>query len=857
MNLNTNTPAAPLGFKNVHWQNDRGTPAVNVSAYVTYPTYQVACPTSGDLSGPVNAVLALFTSGSGGIIDARACTAATSWTNGLNLNFANTVVLLPCATLTATQTFTVTAGTRNTVIHGCGYQGGSTASGTTGGTVWQFQGSGPAFAVGDPTHATDTKGFLLDNMNINTANANSASQAIHFYRTQEIRLDNLYLNGDGGAGQTAITLDGTGNYSGGTFIDVVTSQYNTAWLLTGHLSGSVVDDYANASTFIKPHIDCPTSGGSPVTGTYGFNIIGGDGNTIVGGDVEGCDTVMHLASAATANTVVGMRIEVSNHQYTADSGSSFNSVTTGGTFATGQLTDAGSRNSFRDAFHHTDNGMAGDWYASQQDATVTDHQRLGTGAGNERGRLSEIQTDYGYRWISGYTDAVAGEQFYDVYDVLNSVHRLSIGQYNSGVANTNNQTALNSAGTGAVILNGSTNSGTGGVIVGSGGANPTVVANIDGNGAQTLNSYLRFYASSAEAWRFNCASASACNLDSWTTGSAVHHIRMYNGASTEIDSEGTSAVTVNNTASGGTGGFTVYGGGATYYNTSMFHVGWTGSGVGIYQFPGVAAPSGRRCLDVDTSGWLYYTSSDCGSGGGGGGVTEVKVTAPADFTLSGCDITTSGTCAFTWAATASGTAPLWNQNTSGNAATANYATTAGGAPPTGSCSGDLSGTEPGCSVVKVNGGAPPTSDNVGGWNSSGQPVAAPNTYGCLDGFDHLPCTVYEMGLTSQSAVTGSYATAFTTSAAGFYRIHGNVYATTTSTTSYIVSLLVKQSQISNVASHGLAVASATIGTGEGWNNGQLITQNLASSTAIQWETTGSGTNTGGVWRIDLSVERIK
>ena len=81
-----------------------------------------------------------------------------------------------------------------------------------------------AFSIGDPTYAVNTPGFLMDNVNINTASAGSAALALYFYRAQELRLDNLYLNGNGGTGQTGITLDGTGNYSGGTFIDVQTSQ---------------------------------------------------------------------------------------------------------------------------------------------------------------------------------------------------------------------------------------------------------------------------------------------------------------------------------------------------------------------------------------------------------------------------------------------------------------------------------------------------------------------------------------------------------------------------------------------------------------------------------------------------------
>jgi hypothetical protein len=154
----------------------------------------------------------------------------------------------------------------------------------------------------------------------------------------------------------------------------------------------------------------------------------------------------------------------------ADAGSAYNNWMTGGTMFTGQLTDNGTRNSFLDTFHRSFNGLNGDWYGSQKDATVTNHYRIGIGAGNERGLLDRYQTDYGYRWTMGLSDATAGEQFYQILDELNNVYRLSIGQYNNGQSSTNNQTVINSAGTGAVVLNGSNNSGTGGVVIGSGGA---------------------------------------------------------------------------------------------------------------------------------------------------------------------------------------------------------------------------------------------------------------------------------------------------------------------------------------------------------------------------------------------------
>ena len=79
--------------------------------------------------------------------------------------------------------------------------------------------------------------------------------------------------------------------------------------------------------------------------------------------------------------LLGLRNENSTMQVVADSGSSYNSWITGGTMFTGKLMDNGTRNSFLDTFHRSFNGLNGDWYGSQQDATVTNHFRLGIGTG--------------------------------------------------------------------------------------------------------------------------------------------------------------------------------------------------------------------------------------------------------------------------------------------------------------------------------------------------------------------------------------------------------------------------------------------------------------------------------------------
>ena len=202
-------------------------------------------------------------------------------------------------------------------------------------------------------------------------------------------------------------------------------------------------------------------------------------------------TAFHLGANAENNTIVGLRNENSTYQVVADAGSSYNNWMTGGTMFTGKLTDNGTRNSFLDTFHRSFNSLNGDWYGSQQDATLTNHLRLGDRQWKRARLLDRYQTDYGYRWTMGLSDATGGEQFYQVLDELNSVYRFSIGQYNSGQSSTNNQTVINAAGTGAVVLNGSNNAGTGGVVFGSGGANANTVATVSNSGNAQFNGTLQ------------------------------------------------------------------------------------------------------------------------------------------------------------------------------------------------------------------------------------------------------------------------------------------------------------------------------------------------------------------------------
>ncbi|MBS1806353.1 MAG: hypothetical protein JST28_23665 [Acidobacteria bacterium] len=617
--------------------------------------YQVDQFPGVDFGAKLQACISATSGVYGGTCDARNFSGNVSMTSDVTISTANMTILLPCATIATAKQIVVTTGTRNASLRGCSLRGASNTSGSLGGTVLLYSGASAALQIGDPTYSADTLGFHLDNVLINvTASSASSTQAIAAYRTQEMDLESLYLLGN--ANQTGITLDGTGNYTGGTFYDNHISGFQTALNGIGHqITNPAVTDWLNASLFVRLHINCPTSNGNPITGTYGINLQQGDGNSITGGDVEGCATALHLGPNAQSNTIVGLRNENSINQVVADAGSSYNSWITGGTMFTGKLSDSGTRNSFLDTFHRSFNGMNGDWYGSQQDATVTNHFRLGIGKGNERGLLDRYQTDYGYRWTMGLSDASGGEQYYQVLDELNNVYRISVGQYNNGYASTNNQTVINAAGTGAVVLNGSNNSGTGGAVFGSGGPNATTVATVSSAGNAQFNGTLLVGGTAQSTGTMTVRNSADAEVDyylwpglttsqkgsftykdysgnsqwymlkdasnNWALNSATGGLDSFkayqstNSGDTYVNASNSSGVVRVNYETGSGATFNIYGGGSSSLYASF-------SGATAIKFPGLAATSGRYCLQVDSSGYISNTGVACASVG----ITSVQIT---------------------------------------------------------------------------------------------------------------------------------------------------------------------------------------------------------------------------------------
>lgn len=651
----TGDPTQDLQAADKHYVDATFAQAMPLTTKQLGAVYQVDQFPGADFGAKLQACLAAISSAYGGTCDARNFTGNISMASDLTISTANATIMLPCATISTAKQIVITAGTRNVSVRGCSLRGASNASGSQGGTVLLYSGSSAAIQVGDPTYAADTLGFHLDNVLINvTTSSSSSTQAIAAYRTQEINLESLYLLGN--ANQTGLTLDGTGNYTGGTFFDNHISGFQTALNGLGHqVANSATTDWLNASMFVRLHINCPTSNGNPISGTYGINLQQGDGNSFTGGDVEGCATALHLGANAVANTIVGLRNENSTYQVVADAGSSYNSWITGGTMFTGRLSDSGTRNSFLDSFHRSFNTLNGDWYGSQQDSTVTNHYRLGIGSGNERGLLDRYQTDYGYRWTIGLSDASGGEQYYQLLDELNNVYRISVGQYNKGQASTNNQTVINAAGTGAVILNGSNNSGTGGVVFGSGGPSETTVATVSSTGNAQFNGTLLVGGTAQSTGTMTVRNNADSEVDyylwpglttsqkgsftykdfngnsqwfmvkdasnNWALNSAIGGLDSFkayqstNSGDTYINASNSSGVVRVNYETGSGSAFNIYGGGSGSLYASF-------SGTTAIKFPGLSATSGRYCLQVDSSGFISNTGATCASGG----ISNVQIT---------------------------------------------------------------------------------------------------------------------------------------------------------------------------------------------------------------------------------------
>jgi len=146
--------------------------------------------------------------------------------------------------------------------------------------------------------------------------------------------------------------------------------------------------------------------------------------------------------------------------------------------------------------------------------------------------------------------------------------------------------------------------------------------------------------------------------------------------------------------------------------------------------------------------------------------------------------------------------------------------------------------------------------NLTGMTSSQVTSALGNTLGCLDGYNHLPCTVSIQPAISESAPTNTYATVYTTTAAGLYRVTGAFYMTAASSTGGTMSQYVAATQQGAVSGISYVTGYCSIQALLCYGNSHVMS--LASGVAIQTESTlSAGTNTGGAWTRFTTIERLQ
>jgi hypothetical protein len=186
-------PTQPLQAADKHYVDEQsaldvpltgGTVTGSLTSEKLGALYQVDQFPGADFGAKLGACLSGLSTTNGGICDARNFTGTQSMGSNLTISTANATVLLPCATISTANQVIVTAGTRNVSLRGCALRGTSAASGNQGGTVFLYSGTAAMIQVGDPTYATDTQGFHLDNAAINTTSStNATAQGIAAYRT--------------------------------------------------------------------------------------------------------------------------------------------------------------------------------------------------------------------------------------------------------------------------------------------------------------------------------------------------------------------------------------------------------------------------------------------------------------------------------------------------------------------------------------------------------------------------------------------------------------------------------------------------------------------------------------------------
>ncbi len=228
-------------------------------------------------------------------------------------------VTLGAGTFTLSSTLTIAPGQDNVHLIGTG----------PGGTILSYAGSTDAIKVGDSSGAFTSR-ITIENLTIdlgpgrgNFSCTSSSSVGLHLVSTETVLLNNIEVKSPScsTAGQTAISLDGTGVFGAFTTIihPRIVGSFTTGILATG-ISGQT----ANANAIIGGALintGCAVVQNGVCTqlisGTTGIDVVLGDSTSAFNTDVENWDVGVSASSPYTGP--LSVRLENNNTPWSSSS----------------------------------------------------------------------------------------------------------------------------------------------------------------------------------------------------------------------------------------------------------------------------------------------------------------------------------------------------------------------------------------------------------------------------------------------------------------------------------------------------------------------------------------------------------
>jgi len=411
---------------------------------------------------------------------AQTCASPTTISNGdLDIALGN-ISITP-----TTQFLIVSAGTPNVHIHGKQANGSSNDSNGTYINCSGATSSNPCVVVG--TSSSDTPGFQWDFSTIRLVGASTSAIGLQLNRGVNYLMlyPTVYGSTTASNTQKLIDLEGTGNFTGGVMISPYTAN-------GGY--GIYLGTSANDNTIV--------GGWNPGISTSTGVVIKGNGNHIIGGyDVENRAQAWEISGNSN---YINSQAESNTASLLLDSGASDNTVRSSFIGTVAPVDNSGNHTNSMEAPGVTIpawDGVGNFTLKTFLDAGLQWTIQPGNSA--DQSFVIVARNHSGSTWYgTGVTNT--GVVFLD--DGNGSFYRFRADSGSNSYINTG-------SGSNSLYVNASAGSGTGGIVVDSGGGSPSQVGAIDGSGNLSVNGSATIGGESSKATYLAC----------YTTGGKLGH----------------------------------------------------------------------------------------------------------------------------------------------------------------------------------------------------------------------------------------------------------------------------------------------------------------------------------------------